>query len=293
MRCCHSRGGAFGVAQQDAGVGSRFASAHCATAVAQPCLPARRQCITAAPYADLAAFGQGIGQQRREWRLHAPRALQCIQPVLGGGRRIAVHAQTRHRRGTRLWSNRYRLRAPLHLARQLQAGAIQTGQGIGNVHGQCGARGQLCIQLTQQAGQRCAGCRRCLIDGGKAGCQPTPVARFGGAAQCGRVQSGSHYRPGSGDRGRADQRRSCQQQGQCGQQQQAHQQQRPIIEADALARTDLCTQPAQRGEIQRRIRMAPGEVDQQRQQPCGERGQAQREQQDHAPPPRPNSACSG
>ncbi len=56
---------------------------------------------------------------------------------------------------------------------------------------------------------------------------------------------------------------------------------------------DLCTQPAQRGEIQRCVRMAAGEVDQQRQQPCSERGQAQREQQGHAPPLRPNSACSG
>ncbi|KAG1251306.1 hypothetical protein G6F68_012338 [Rhizopus microsporus] len=173
------------------------------------------------------------------------------------------------------------------------AGAIQARQGIGNVNGQRGARGQLCVQFTQQAGQRCAGYRWRMIDGGEAGCQPVPVALFGGAAQCGRVQPRCHDRPRRGERGRAGQRWPRQQQGQRGQQQQAHQQQRPIIKADALARPDLCAQPAQRSEIQRRIRMAPGEVDQQRQQPGGQRRQAQREQQVHAPLPRPNSACSG
>ena len=174
--------GALGVAQQDAGLGGRLAGSHYTSTVLQPRLPVRRQCASAAPHADLAAFGQRIRHQRRERRLPAPRALQCIQPVLDGGRSIAVHAQARQRCGTRLLTHRYRLRTPLHLARQLQACAVQAGQGIGNVHGQCGARRQLCVQFAQQAGQGSRGRGWHLINGREAGRQPMPVARFGGAA---------------------------------------------------------------------------------------------------------------
>lgn len=115
-RVAATAGGALGIAQEDAGVGSRLAGSHHPATGAQPCLPIRRQCVAVAPDADLAALGQGMRRQRCGQRPRAPRALQCIQPVLGGGGRSVVRAQPRNGRGRPGRSDRHRLRVPLHVA---------------------------------------------------------------------------------------------------------------------------------------------------------------------------------
>ena len=230
---------------------------------AQPCLPIRRQCVAAAPDADLAALGQGMRRQRCGQRPRAPRALQCIQPVLGGGGRPS-------------WARSRGMAAAVregvtgigcgcHCTSRDSCRRVPSRPGRGREHARStGARRQLRVQLTQQAGQRRTGCTGRLIDGGEAGasqCQlPSSAVPRSGSIQPGLRPSTQWGWRRPGQRGRASSTASA-----------ASNSRRTSSNGQSskrmLARPDLRAQPAQRGEIQWRVRMAAGQVDQQRQQP--------------------------
>ncbi len=258
------QGGALGIAQDDAGVGSRLAGSHHPATGAQPCLPIRRQCVAAAPDADLAALGQGMRRQRCGQRPRAPRALQCIQPVLGGGGRSVVRAQPRNGHGRP--GRSVPASAAGAIARRVTvAGGWHPGRARGREHARSTGCPQAAARPAHAAGlgSERTGCTGRLIDGGEAGGQPMPVALVGGAAQRRSIQPRGHDRPRGGGWRRPGQRRSCQQYCQRGQQTAGA----PAATAShrsgcAGAAGSARAASAARRKSSGRVRMAAGQVDQ-------------------------------
>ena len=162
---------------------------------------------------------------------------------------------------------------PIDLARQARALRIGAVELRRRQHDQRRTGGKLCIQLPQQAAGGVWRVRRGSLQLRESRCQPMPprIRR-----QClirdGRRGDAGHDRDEGPAVFHAMQGRARQPQGEHGQQQQAQREQQAFVETQAAARARLGAQPAQCGEVERSLLVAPRKVDQQRQQQCRQRG---------------------